>query len=233
MATLDIKYLCNPTDGTPGPPFDAFEVDAMNAASKGDKRGYSVADTWLGIDEGGTDPTAPALPPGATAMAVEAQNCRRSRQKNAYQFLVTHCLDKDHTAHMKREFFGDGFAAWNYLCGELRTPVDALMLRERDAEWRALNILSDVGVNENSLTLMAKKLRTCNSRRPAANRYNENQQTERLLELIFECSQHFSTKALCEYNALPAYLERTVRTCLFFVARPKAERQSDDGKVEL
>ena len=48
MATLDIKYLCNPTDGTPGPAFDAFEVDAMNAASKGDKRGYSVADTWLG-----------------------------------------------------------------------------------------------------------------------------------------------------------------------------------------
>ena len=37
----------------------------------------------------------------------------------------------------------------------------------------------------------------------------------------------------CEYNALPAYLERTVRTCLFFVARPKAERQSDDGKLEL
>ena len=67
MATLDIKYLCNPTDGTPGPPFDAFEVDAMNAASKGDKRGYLVADCWLGIDEGGTDPTAPALPPGASA----------------------------------------------------------------------------------------------------------------------------------------------------------------------
>ena len=32
----------------------------------------------------------------------------------------------------------------------------------------------------------------------------------------------------CEYNALPSYLERTVRTCLFFVARPKAEL-----KVEL
>ena len=70
MATLDIKYLCNPTDGTPGPPFDAFEVDAMNAASKGDKRGYSVADCWLGIDEGGSDPTAPALPPGGSATAV-------------------------------------------------------------------------------------------------------------------------------------------------------------------
>ena len=35
----------------------------MNAASKGDKRGYSVADCWLGIDEGGTDATAPPLPP--------------------------------------------------------------------------------------------------------------------------------------------------------------------------
>ena len=50
---------------------------------------------------------------------------------------MTHCLDKDHTAHMKREYFGDGFAAWNYLCTQLRTPVDrldALCLRELDAE---------------------------------------------------------------------------------------------------
>ena len=31
----------------------------MNAASKGDTCGYSIADCWLGIDEGGTDATAP------------------------------------------------------------------------------------------------------------------------------------------------------------------------------
>ena len=57
------------------------------------------------------------------------------------------------------------------------------------AEWRALNILSDVGVNKSSLTLMmAKKLRTCNSRRPAANRFDEDKQTERLLESVIEPS---------------------------------------------
>ena len=92
MATLDIKYLCNPTDGTPGPAFDAFEVDAMNAASKGDKRGYSVADTWLGIDEGGSDPTAPALPPGATAMAVEAVLRRRTADAHARRTSIDRAL---------------------------------------------------------------------------------------------------------------------------------------------
>ena len=30
MATLDIKYDCNPTDGTPGEKFERFEIDAMN-----------------------------------------------------------------------------------------------------------------------------------------------------------------------------------------------------------
>ena len=52
MATLDIKYDCNPTDGTPGEKFERFEIDAMNAASKADKRGYTIAETWLGTDEG-------------------------------------------------------------------------------------------------------------------------------------------------------------------------------------
>ena len=45
MATLDIKYDCNPTDGTPGEKFERFEIDAMNAASKADKRGYTIAET--------------------------------------------------------------------------------------------------------------------------------------------------------------------------------------------
>ena len=76
MATLDIKYDCNPTDGTPGEKFERFEIDAMNAASKADKRGYTIAETWLGTDEGGTAAGAPALPVNPAAIVVEATNAR-------------------------------------------------------------------------------------------------------------------------------------------------------------
>ena len=86
MATLDIKYDFNPTDqdGTPGEKFERFEIDAMNAASKADKRGFTIAETWLGTDEGGVAAGAPALPINPAAIVVEATNARRARLKNAY-----------------------------------------------------------------------------------------------------------------------------------------------------
>ena len=88
MATLDIKYDCHPTDGTPGEDFERFKVNAMNAASQADKRGYSLAETWLGTDEGGPAAGAPALPVNPAAVVVEATNARRARLKNAYRFIT-------------------------------------------------------------------------------------------------------------------------------------------------
>ena len=81
MATLDIKYDCHPTDGTPGEDFERFKVNAMNAASQADKRGYSLAETWLGTDEGGPAAGAPALPVNPAAVVVEATE----RQKGTPQ----------------------------------------------------------------------------------------------------------------------------------------------------
>ena len=37
----------------------------------------------------------------------------------------------------------------------------------------------------------------------------------------FEVLEHRMVEG-CEYNALPRRLERTVRSCLFFIARPSA-----------
>ena len=43
--TVDIKYLTQPHDGTPGKPWDDFEERLLDVASgKTDERGWSLAD---------------------------------------------------------------------------------------------------------------------------------------------------------------------------------------------
>ena len=160
MATLDIKYDCHPTDGTPGEDFERFKVNAMNAASQADKRGYSLAETWLGTDEGGTAAGAPALPVNPAAIVVEATNARRARQKNAYQFITRHCLDPEINEYLYNHHLNDGFAAWQWLTGQLRSAMTPLRLRDLTYQWDEVNIITDIGVDEWSLQKAAKRLRT-------------------------------------------------------------------------
>ena len=43
-ATVDVKYDFTPYDGTPGDMYDKFEERLMNAATRADERGWSLAD---------------------------------------------------------------------------------------------------------------------------------------------------------------------------------------------
>ena len=53
-STIDIKYLTQPHDGTPGKPWDDFEERLLDVASgKTDERGWSLADCLNRLDEGG------------------------------------------------------------------------------------------------------------------------------------------------------------------------------------
>ena len=61
----EVSYDFDPWDGTPGDPYDKFELRLLNASTKSDDRGWSLADHFLGNDEGG--PTGPPLPAGAAA----------------------------------------------------------------------------------------------------------------------------------------------------------------------
>ena len=55
MTNVEIKYLTPPHDGQPGTPWDDFAERLRSvAAGKTDKRGWSLADTMAGVDEGGT-----------------------------------------------------------------------------------------------------------------------------------------------------------------------------------
>ena len=61
-----------------------------------------------------------------------------------------------------------------------------------------------MGIREDTIKKAVSLMKVLNGRRPAAHRKTENEQVEKLLELIFTASKHFSQTALVEYNAAPA-----------------------------
>ena len=197
-STIDIKYLTQPHDGTPGKPWDDFEERLLDVASgKTDERGWSLADCLNRLDEGGA--AGPPLPGGAAG--AKAAACRRKRLKESYSLVTVHELDVDHRSHMAQNHFQNGPDAWDYLIAIMRTPVSRMQLREHDKIWDAIDILTDVGVNPNSIILIVTRIKAVNAKRPLANRKDLTEQTEKLLECIFSCSKHFSEGATIEYNA--------------------------------
>ena len=73
-------------DGTPGKTWDDYAARLRNAAAgEVDDRGYSLADEYDGLAEGG--PFGPAMP-AAPADLRKAQAAARRRQKEAYSLLT-------------------------------------------------------------------------------------------------------------------------------------------------
>ena len=60
--SIDVKYDTSPCDGTPGQPWEDFKRRLRNVATRSDDRGYSLADHFDDIDEGGGAIGAPAMP---------------------------------------------------------------------------------------------------------------------------------------------------------------------------
>jgi hypothetical protein len=99
--TVDQKLSFEATDMTPGPRGRVWRRDCLQLAGKCDSRGFSIADTLLRQDEyavigpavGGGGMAAPGAPPppvGATQQR-EAQQYRKKRLKEAYEWVVLHC----------------------------------------------------------------------------------------------------------------------------------------------
>jgi hypothetical protein len=98
--TVDQKLSFEATDMTPGPRGRVWRRDCLQLAGKCDSRGFSIADTLLRQDEyavigpavGGGGMAAPGAPPppvGATQLR-EAQQYRKKRLKEAYEWVVLH-----------------------------------------------------------------------------------------------------------------------------------------------
>ena len=202
MTTIDIKFKTHPHDGTPGKSWEDFEERLMDiAAGMNDDRGWSLADALNRRDEGSAG--GPAIVAN-NADGRKALAAYRKRQNDAYSLIAVHELDKDHRTHMAQNHFQNGPDAWDYLTALMREPVTLMQLREHDKHWNALDILSDVGVNPNTVVLMVSKIKAANAKRPINQRKDQTACTERLLELIFSSSKHFSESATIEYNAAAA-----------------------------
>ena len=88
-----------------------------------------------------------------------------------------------------------------YLHTECQLATTATRLRELNRKWDDIDMLADVGVDENTILDLSKKLKVLNSKRPIASRKTVDQLAERLLELIFDHSKRFLESASIEYNA--------------------------------
>ena len=124
---------------TPGKPWEDFEERLLDvAAGVSDDRGWSLADCFNRVDEGGA--AGPPLPAAGTADGRKALASQRKRLSESYSLLTTHELDKDHRTHMSQNHFQNGPDAWDYLTMHMREPVTQLQLREQDKAWNALDI---------------------------------------------------------------------------------------------
>ena len=85
MSTVDIKYLTQPHNGTPGKPWEEFEQRLLDVASgKTDDRGWSLADCLNVVDEGSAG--GPPMPGGAAG--AKAAAARRKRLKESYALIM-------------------------------------------------------------------------------------------------------------------------------------------------
>ena len=203
--TTTIKYDFEPAQPTPGEDYEKFEERLLNAASsEADERGWSLADHYLGTDEGG--PRGPVFPPAnaANQAGTKARSLYRARQKESYGLLTKHVLDADHITEMKNSYFQDGLGAFTYLQMACFRPVSMLRLREMNKDFDNIDIVHDIGIGPNTIKLLCKRIRTTNGKRPVANRKTADEMAEKLLECIFTTSKHFSEGAIIEYNATPA-----------------------------
>ena len=171
MSTTSVKYDFEPAQPTPGEDYEKFEERLMNAAAaQADDRGWSLADHFLGVDEGG--PTGPAFPAvnAANMAGTKARSCYRARQKEAYGMLTKHVLDADHITEMRNSHFQNGFGAWMYLRTACFRPPSLLRLREMNKDFDDIDIVHDIGINHNTIKLLCKRIRTVNGKRPAGMR---------------------------------------------------------------
>ena len=151
MTTRNNFHDFEPYDCTPGEAWDSFDERFMNwAAGIVDDRGSSVADYILDIDEGGAGVGALAMPQGA-ADARKAIAARQRRNKKAYGLLTQHITDPDHISHIRLNFFQEGRLTYNYLQGECQLATTATRLRELNRKWDDIDMLADVGVDENTI----------------------------------------------------------------------------------
>ena len=140
--------------------------------------------------------------PPQPAELRKATFARTKRIKRVYGVITKHITDPDHIiTTIRQNHFQDGQATFQYLLAACQLAMTQSRLRELDRQWADLDLITDVGVSENTVLDLLKKIKVMNSKRPLGARKTNNQMAERLLELLMDSSKQFQETTTTEYNA--------------------------------
>ena len=169
-----------------------------NLQSQTDESGTNLMEHLYDRDMGGGAIGAPPMPAGGGAAALKMQRLRPKRANTAYSTIYKHLESSDlkATAAETYQVPVNATGLYNYLEGLYDRPITRAELRTLDREWDELSIVNDVGVEKESIAKFVTRMERLNGDRPAAERKNETERAEKLLEAIMDASQHFHVSGI-------------------------------------
>ena len=127
-------------NGTPGKEWDDYASRLRNAAAgEVDERGYSLADEFDGVAEGG--PLGPPMP-AAPAQLLKAQAAQRRRQKEAYSLLTITMEMKTQVDYLRQNHFQNGRAAFLYMQGAMASTINRTEIRTMNRTWERRHFIA-------------------------------------------------------------------------------------------
>ena len=208
--TVDIKISFQTFNCQPGrEEYDKFERNLFAHGGTSDNEGWSLADCLMRTDDGAVDAAGNPMP-GVTAIPAAGggnqgnsqRTCRRKRLKESYSYIIKHIDNPDVLrALAQAPYLMDGPLALDYIRSRCRTAMDVVDTQDKQAQWQAITIAKDIGVNENTIMELDTMLMTINNDLPAGISYSEDQTCEKILREIAAASRTFQVTATTELNA--------------------------------
>ena len=144
------------------------------------------------------------MPPGNTRDGTSMRRLFRKRGKLLFEWFIRHLKSKALTDMLSvpgGPTFQNGRVALQQLDALFDKPASRSELRKLNTRWDDLNIKDDVGISESSIPEFAIRLAHENARRPVAERHDDEELAEKMLESIKECSAHLHESASTELDA--------------------------------
>ena len=155
-------------------------------------------------------PGAPLMPaPGGNAFLQgiheKAVNARRARVKKAATYINAHVSDaitNDRIGDDTGPLFQDGPEIFDSIMAQVIVPLQESEIEDLRVAWHLLQMISDVGIDANSIKSAYKLLMHKNSEFPAGQRFTADQIAVKLLTMIKNSSTLFSSMAQIEIDSV-------------------------------
>ena len=163
-----------------------------------DDSGSSLSDHMIDADMGGANAPLNALPNAPVNDARNMARLRAKRSKKLFEWWVRHLLDttlQDLLSAPGSATFQNGQATVAYLDNIFDRAARRSDVKMLERAWIDLNLLDEVGIGENSISLYAVRLAHDNALFPVADRKSDDDLAEKVLESIMDCSGYMHARS--------------------------------------